>query len=177
MPVYDSKTKKATVDMYQTDRFIQAGDNLKVLACRMVENEVLCKLLVRNEKSVLADKKPITEKEKTKAFNEHISTIPVLDKAEDSKTTIVLQIGDIVPMQPRGLSYTIVFDIICNIDNWNLDNYIQRPYAIMNELDSILSNTKMSASWGPTTFLGATSIKINERTLGYTMMFSFAEIQ
>lgn len=176
MPIYDRTNNKANVDIYSENRFIQAGKNLEIIANRMLNNDTLCKLLVRNNSDVLTDERPVTDEEKAKAFKEHISMIPVTDKELESKTKIVLQIGDIVPMQPRGLMYNVVFDIMCNVDSWNLDEYIQRPYAIMNELDSILSNTKMQ-SWGPTTFLGATSIKINERTLGYTMMFAFAEIQ
>lgn len=176
MAIYSRENHKATTDIYSENRFIQSGRNLEVVASRILKNENLCKLLVRSGSGVLDDGIPLSEEEKAKAFTDHISTVPVVDKEIAAKNIIVLQIGDIVPMKGRGLVYSLVFDIICNIEDWNLDNYAQRPYAIMNELDAIISNTKMQ-SWGPAIFLGATSIKINERMLGYTMMFSFADIQ
>ena len=176
MPIYDRSTGKAMKDAHSQNRFIQAGKNLEIVATRMRRNDDLCKLLVRNGTEALSDGKSLTDEERAKAFSEHISTVPVVDKEEDSKTRVILQIGDIVPMAQQGLMYNLVFDVICDVDNWELDGYTQRPYAIMNELDSVLSNTKMQ-TWGPVSFLGATSIKINERTLGYTMMFAFSEVQ
>ena len=105
----------------------------------------------------------------------NIGVIPIIDKDIEVNTFIAVQITDIVPTI-QGLTYNFVFDILCNTEVWNLDGYNQRPYLIMNELDQLFSNTKMK-SLGPATFLGATSLKINEKMLGYTMMFSFSEIQ
>lgn len=175
MPLYDRSTSKMNSQKYIKNRFISAGENLNIIANRMVQNDKLIKLLVRNDKGVLDDETPVTDEEKAIAFQEHISTIPVTDKDIETKTKIVLQIADIIPNE-TGLSYNISFDILCNIDVWNLDSPIQRPYAILNEIDEILSDTKIK-SLGPVTLIGATSLKINERMLGYTMVFNFAEIQ
>lgn len=175
MPVYDSKTKKATKDMYIKDRFITSGDNLNVIANRLLESDRLIKLLTRNGSDVLTDDRPVTDEERAEAMRTNIGVIPVIDKDIEVNTFIAVQITDIVPTI-QGLTYNFVFDILCNTEVWNLDGYNQRPYLIMNELDQLFSNTKMK-SLGPATFLGATSLKINEKMLGYTMMFSFSEIQ
>ena len=175
MPMYDRQTQKATADMYIKDRFINSGKNLQIVADRIIENDVLVKLLTRNGKGALDDGAPVTDAERADAMTKNITTIPVIDKDIDINTLISVQIADIVPIN-QGLTYSLVFDILCNVEVWNLDGYIQRPYAIMNELDQLFANTKMK-SMGPATFLGATSLKINERMLGYTMMFSFAEVQ
>lgn len=175
MPVYDRGTQKMRSQMYIKNRFVSAGENLSIIANRMLDNDELIKLLVRNDSGVREDGTPVTDEEKAKAFKKNISTIPVTDKEINTETKIVLQIADIVPNE-TGLSYMIAFDILCNIDIWNLEGYIQRPYAIMNELDQILSDTKIR-SLGPATFIGATSLKINERMLGYTMIFQFSEVQ
>lgn len=175
MALYDRETNKAIVDINSRGRFVQSGLNLQIIANRLMQNDDLCKLLVRNNSDVLEEDVPLTEKERATVMKDHISTIPVADKSEDVKNYIVVQVADIVPMEPRGLAYHVVFDVVCNVETWNLSNYIQRPYAIMNEIDSILSNTKIK-SWGPVSFLGATNVKMNERTLGYTMLFTFAEI-
>jgi len=85
-----------------------------------------------------------------------------------------MQITDIIPMTV-GLSFTLVFDIICNVETWTLDEYIPRPYAIMNELDFLLSDTKVK-SIGPATLLGASSLKISETQIGYTVAFNIGEV-
>ena len=175
MPVYDRRTQKATSDMFIQDRFIRSGQNLNIVAERMIKDDKLVKLLTRNGRDVLTDEVDVSEEERADAMQKNVSVIPILDKDIDVNTMISVQISDIVPMQ-QGLVYNLVFDIVCNVEVWNLDGYIQRPYAIMNELDQLFANTKMK-SLGPATFLGATSLKINEKLLGYTMMFSFAEIQ
>lgn len=175
MPIYDRSTQKANADMYIKDRFINSGENLQIVASRILENDNLVKLLTRNSRNAISDESPVTDKERAEAMAKNITTIPVIDKDIDINTLIAVQIADIVPMN-QGLMYSLVFDILCNVEVWNLNGYIQRPYAIMNELDQMFTNTKMK-SMGPATFLGATSLKINERMLGYTMMFSFAEVQ
>ncbi len=175
MALYDNETKKATVDMHIKGRFVQSGLNLQIIANRLVENDDFCKLLIRDNPDVLNDERELTERERAEVLKNHVSTIPIADKSEDIKNYVVVQIADIVPMEGRGLMYSIVFDVVCNVETWNLSNYIQRPYAIMNEIDYVLSNTKIK-SWGPVQFIGATNVKMNERALGYTMLFSFAEI-
>lgn len=175
MVLYDPITKKATAENYNIDRFLVSAKNLQIMANRIMKNDDLCKLLVRNGADALSDGKPLTERERSEAARTNIRTTPVVDKEEEVENILVLQIADIIPSPVRGLVYSFTFDILCNVENWNLEGYIQRPYAIMNELDKLFSNTKME-SLGPATFLGATNIKVNERLLGYTMTFVFSEV-
>lgn len=74
-----------------------------------------------------------------------------------------------------GLSYNISFDILCNVDTWELDGYTSRPMMIMNRIDAIFSDTKMKGI-GKMQFLGAAPLKINDKIMGYTMLFNIGEI-
>lgn len=175
MTLYDAKNNnKMTAATNVKNRFIGGAENLEIIAKRLYNNDNLIKLLARNGSDVLEDKRPVTEEERLDVFKNNIITIPVLNKDIQLNNIIAIQIADIVPMK-TGLNYNIAFDVLCNIDTWNLDGYIPRPYQIMNEIDEILTDTKVK-SIGPATFLGATSLKINEKMLGYTMVFNIGEI-
>ena len=80
MPIYDSKTKKATKDMYIKDRFITSGDNLNIIANRLLESDKLIKLLTRNGSDVLTDDRPVTDEERAEAMRTNIGVIPIIDK-------------------------------------------------------------------------------------------------
>lgn len=174
MSLYNGENQKMTSALYAKNRFLTAGDNLQIIADRITRNDDLCKLLTRYKSDVMKDTEPVSAAERAEVFSKRIRTVATLPKDDEVGAFIVIGIGSITPMG-TGLSYNISFDILCNTDVWNLEDYTARPYYIMNEIDWMLSNTKMKGI-GPTTFLGAAPIKINEKLLGYTMLFNVGEI-
>lgn len=159
--------------MKTKNRFLAGASNFRIIADRLVKNDSLVALMTRNVSSVLADKTKVSNSERA-AMMKQIQTVPVLPKEEGVGSYIIVSMGSITPMG-TGLSYNITFDILCNTDIWNLDGDIPRPYLIMNEIDEMFNDTKMNGI-GPTTFIGAAPIKINEKMLGYTMLFNVGEI-
>ena len=173
MALYNGENQKMTSALNSKNRFLAGTKNLETIADRIVANEQLTKLLTRYNIDVLSDDKPVTSKERAEMIT-RVRTVPVLPKEEESGAFIIINMGSITPMT-TGLSYNITFDILCNTDVWKLSDYTPRPYYIMNEIDDMFNDTKMRGI-GPTSFIGAAPIKVNEKMLGYTMLFNVGDI-
>ena len=173
MALYQGDNLKQTKTAHKTNRFLTPGKNFEIIAKRIHKNDTLCKLLTRYNDTPLDDKDP-TLNERAEVLNNRVRPIPILEKEDEVGAYILLSTGSIVTMS-EGLSFNISFDILCNTDIWKLQGYHTRPMLIMNEIDAIFSDTKVSGI-GKMNFLGATPLKINEKMLGYTMLFNIGEI-
>lgn len=174
MALYQGENKKQTKSIRSDKRFLVPSNNLRIIAERIQRDDNLCKYLTRYDVRPGWDMKDVTLKERGQVLKEKIRTIPVLEKDTEIGAFIILSIGTILPME-EGLSYNISFDVLCNTEIWKLDDYNTRPLAIMNRIDYLFSDTKVKGI-GKMAFLGATPLKINEKMLGYTMLFNIGEI-
>lgn len=174
MALYEGENQKQKASLNSNKRFLVPGKNLRLIAERIQRDDLLCKLLTRYDSEVLNDKVKPTLKERGAVLQDKVRTIPVLEKDEDTGAYIILNVGTVTTMS-AGLSYNISFDILCNTDIWELDGYNTRPLYIMNQLDYLFSDTKVDGI-GKMVFLGAVPLKVNEKMLGYTMLFNIGEI-
>jgi len=171
MTIYDPKTGKTTrAQKYIHNKSFQdIGCNLNIIARRLMQNENLMKLLIHTTRD--AEDLPITQEEIQKAFGDQIRIVPVIKKDEVIKNYVIIQFGGFAPAGKTDYkSYIITFDIICNIDNWQMKDYTPRPYKIMSEIDHVINQTKISAL-GPVQFLGAQNLVINEELSGFTLSY------
>lgn len=176
MTLYSGQNQKMLASANIKDRINRTASNMNILAERMVENDKLVKLLTRNTNDVLSDDSKPTKEEKKEAFQKHITLKPVFDKELDNDTRLLIQIINATPdIDNQFYVYTIAFDIMVNLDNWILEDGLTRPLAIMNELDNILTNTKID-SMGPVQFLGFSNLKVTERVGGYTALYTYGDI-
>ena len=152
--------------------FSQMGKDLQLIMERLIENENIAKLLYYGEKDALS-KQNLTATVKLSMVNDHIKVVPVLPKDLEAKNYIIVQFDSFMPNSTDNMSYKeflLTFDIFCNAQNWILDDYQLRPYAIMNEIDKMFNTSKLNSS-GPINFIGANSISINENLLGFTVVY------
>lgn len=152
--------------------FGQIGKDLQLILEKIIENDNIAKLLYYGEKDALA-KDNLTATIKLTMINDYVRVVPVLPKDVEAKNYIIVQFDNFAPNEVDPMTYKdffLSFDIFCNAQNWILDDYLLRPYAIMNELDRIFNMSKLNSS-GPINFIGANSIIINENLLGFNMMY------
>ena len=171
MGVYDPKTGKMNSTKQSKKKpFCDIGQNLNIVARRLMQNETLLRLLVHTSKD--AETMEITQQQKEAVFGDQIKIVPVIDKEEDIKNYIIIQFGAFSGVEGKPYkNYVITFDIVCNISNWMLKDYTPRPYKIMAEIDEIISDSKID-SLGPVQFLAAQNLIINEELSGFTLSYT-----
>ncbi|NEW08218.1 hypothetical protein GK047_19645 [Paenibacillus sp. SYP-B3998] len=65
---------------------------------------------------------------------------------------------------------TLSFNILCHIDNWQLDRGI-RPYSILGEIDKLFNNEKVIGI-GKVQFDRARFMTANEKYAGYRLDYT-----
>ncbi len=64
----------------------------------------------------------------------------------------------------------IEIDVICNMNQWDLGNFRQRPLKIMGYIDGLLNESKLTGI-GTINFLSAKEIVLSEELAGYCLMY------
>lgn len=152
--------------------FSQIGKDLQLIMEKIVTNDQLAKLLYYGEKDAVK-KENLSADIKLSMVNDYVRVVPVLPKDLEAKNYIIVQFDNFSPNPVDAMIYKeflLTFDVFCNAQNWILDDYQLRPYAIMNELDKMFNLSKLNSS-GPINFVGANHMIINENLLGFSLVY------
>ena len=157
--------------------FIDVGFDLKRILNKILKNDTLVKLLYYNDSNI--DSKPnLSDSEKAALINDYIKIVPKIPKDIDAKNYLIIQMDKFsaVNEDTRYRSFILSFDILCHPDNWIMDNYMLRPFRVMQELDSMFNVSKLH-SLGPATFISANQLTISEELMGYSIYYSVYDFQ
>lgn len=91
---------------------------------------------------------------------------------EDVKSYLFISFEDFTPNE-KNTEYrdcTVVLDIICHIDYWELTDYQLRPIKIAGLVDGILNKSKLTGI-GELNFLGCAKMVYNEDFSGYSLIY------
>lgn len=144
-------------------------------------SEILKRLLVINTKDCLdnTDSPAIKEKLKNMSLAKlrqegYIKLEPkiTMPEHEEVKAYIIMSCDNFTPNDTNTYyrDCTVSFDIICNLDYWDLGNYRIRPLKIAGYIDGILNEAKLSGI-GTFNFLGCSELVLNEDLAGYTLIY------
>ena len=103
----------------------------------------------------------------------YIRTVPRFELFEhdEVRSFILLEFDDFIPTSnPCFRDCTISFTIICNLDQWELDDYKLRPHQIAGYIDGLLNDTKLTGI-GTLQFMGASQIVLNENLGGIILRY------
>lgn len=142
----------------------------------------LKKLLVVNTKDVLDDiNNPL--------FNEAIKDMTLaklrsqgyirwqpkimLKQHEKIKSYLLFSFDNFYPnmSNPQFRDCTVIIDVICHSDYWDLGNFRSRPLKICGYIDAILNNTKLSGI-GTFQFQSCNQLVLDENLTGYSLIFN-----
>lgn len=168
--LYDQNGLSAQSSTFSS--FSNVGKDLQLIMERLITNDNIAKLLYYGEKDALS-KPDLDAKTKLSMVNDFIRVVPILPKDVENKNYIIIQFDNFAPSGADPVMYRdffLTFDVFCNSTNWILDNYLLRPYAIMQEIDKLFNLSKLNSS-GPINFMGANSININENLLGFSVAY------
>lgn len=135
--------------------FLSIEKDMSIIVNEMLKNERLKRLLYYTTKDAL--RRPnLTEDQSLELMGKNIKLTPKLKIDNEVLNYITIKFKDFLPNEnPEFRDNTIEFDIMCHLDQWQLEDFAMRPYKIAAELDSMFNNAKLTGI-GRLQFLGAT---------------------
>lgn len=144
-------------------------------------SEGLKRLLVLNTRDCLDNQESVVYKEKIKEMTlakliqeGYIKLNPKLrmPEHEEVKSYIIISCDNFTTNteNPYYRDCTITFDVICNLDYWDLGDYRLRPLKIIGYLDSLLDEAKLTGI-GTLNFLSCNELVLSENLAGYTLSY------
>jgi hypothetical protein len=104
---------------------------------------------------------------------QYVKLVPKIEVSghDEVKSYVVMEFDDFVPSEnPVYRNGVLTFSIVCNLDQWQLDNYAQRPWMIAGYIDGILNDSKLSGI-GRLQFVGASQVVLDEEHGGVILRY------
>ena len=156
--------------MFLKSSFNSVEKDLAYITQKISENESLMKLLVLKENDI----KPLSAQEKKEILKNNIRIVPKLsDFNTDVESYIVISFDHFTQNNenPEYRDKILIFDIICHLDTWNMDDFKLRPYKILGHLDMMFNKKSLDGTC-TINFMGANVLSIDESITGITAMYS-----
>ena len=163
-------------------RFAVMGKNTFLIANKLMSDQTICRLLKYQTKSPLLEQDPITGKEQPNVdgvdlINKQILIIPKIYDDSTEKMSYITAIFDnyvVNQINPEFKVATIRFDIACPYDEWLLNDQSLRPYLIMQKVDELFNEQKLSGI-GNLQFWRADALTLSPWIGGYSMRYNINE--
>ena len=157
---------------YPESSFLSVDKDMDIILGWMLKNERFKKMLYYNEKDAL-DKPNLTEEQTIELMGRNWKKVPKVYVDSSVLTYVILSFDDFTPNvgNPQFRDNTIIFDIICHFDQWELKDNQLRPYRIAAEIDSTFNGRHLTGI-GVLNFLGMKQIILNDEFAGLTLMYS-----
>lgn len=153
--------------------FLSVEKDYSALIDLILKNDRLKKLLHYDTADCL-DRPNLTQKESLELIkNNKIRIIPKFKIDGQLLNGLIIKMNDFQPngTNPEFRNNVIEFDYICNYDQWMLKDFEMRPYRIAAEIDSMLSEQRLTGvQW--LDFMGATPVEINDDYGGICLMYN-----
>lgn len=152
--------------------FLSIEKDLGIITNQVIQNNRLKKLLYYTTKDAL-NQPNLTTDQSLELFGKNIKIVPKLYVDGSVLNYIIVSFDNFTP-NARNTEFrdnVIEFDIICHFDQWQLDDFMLRPYRIAAEIDSTF-NKKHLTGIGTLNFLGANQIVLTDEFAGLCLMYS-----
>lgn len=150
--------------------FLSLEKDLSLIVSMMLKNERLKKLLFYNTKDALL-KPNLTQAETLGLLNKELKIVPKIKLDKETVIYIVISFDNFSPSaNPEFRDNDIIFDIICHMDQWQLNDFQLRPYKIAGEIDAMFNGAKLTGI-GELEFLTATQQIIDAEYALVTLMY------
>ena len=148
----------------------ELGDNLFIIANRLLQNQRLCQLLLNTDKNPFDT--PIEDT--ASILHKNILIVPKVDARDfknDSKIAIYYPSGNLDGDNYEFKNITLNIMVYVPLDNWIINDITLRPFAIMSEIEESLKNKRMNGI-GLLKYEGFEISTLTDEMSGYTMEFS-----
>lgn len=151
--------------------FLSLEKDLRLITNMMLKNERLKKLLYYTTPDCM-NKPVLTEDESLSLFGKNIKTVPKLYVDNSVLNYILIKFDNFYlnATNPEFRDNTIMFDIICHYDQWQLKDFQLRPYRIAAEIDSMFDKKHLTGI-GKLEFFGADQIILTDEYAGLCLTY------
>lgn len=157
-------------------RFAVLGENVFNVANKLMQNQRLCRLLKYQTRDPF-NKEKYPDVDGVDLMNKQILIIPKIYDDSIEKMSFVTAIFTNFTtnfINPDFKLTNIRFDIACPYDEWVLDENSLRPYLIMQEIDTMFNQAKMSGI-GTLQFVRADALTLTPQMGGFSMLYNINE--
>lgn len=159
---------------YPKSSFLSVEKDMDIIVNMILKNDRLKKLLYYTTKDCL-ERPNLTEDESLELFGKNIKIVPEIHIDSTLKNYIIIKFDDFIENvnNPEFRNNLVEFDIICQLDQWHLSDFQLRPYRIAAELDSMLTEARLTGI-GRLEFLHGTLTSVEGQTVA--LCLSYGEI-
>ena len=156
-------------------RFAVMGDNTFKILNKLVNNQKICRLLKYQVRDPFSEK--YEDIEGVDLLNRQILAVPKVFDASTEKMSYIVAVFDnfvVNQFNPEFKISTVRFDVACPYDEWVLDENSLRPYLIMQEIDNMFNQAKLSGI-GNLQFHRADMLTLSPQIGGFSMEYKINE--
>ena len=156
-------------------RFAVMGDNTFKILNKLVNNQKICRLLKYQVRDPFSDK--YEDVDGVDLLNRQILAVPKVFDASTEKMSYIVAVFDnfvVNQFNPEFKISTVRFDVACPYDEWVLDENSLRPYLIMQEIDNMFNQAKLSGI-GNLQFYRADMLTLSPQIGGFSMEYKINE--
>lgn len=156
---------------YPHSSFLSMEKDMGIIVDMIMKNNNLKKMLHYPSKDCLSCPS-LSEEESLALFENNIKIVPKFKIDGSVFTYIAISFDNFTlnTTNPEFRDNTIIFDIICHFDQWQMADFQLRPYRIAAELDSMFNNKHLSGI-GTLQFLGASQMLLTDEYAGVCLMY------
>ena len=151
------------------------GDNTFKILNKLVNNQKICRLLKYQVRDPFSEK--YEDIEGVDLLNRQILAVPKVFDASTEKMSYIVAVFDnfvVNQFNPEFKISTVRFDVACPYDEWVLDENSLRPYLIMQEIDNMFNQAKLSGI-GNLQFHRADMLTLSPQIGGFSMEYKINE--
>lgn len=151
--------------------FLSPEKDLGILTNLFLKNQRLKKLLYYTVPDAL-DRPALTEDQSLELFQKNIKIVPKMYVDGDVRQYLLINFDLFTAnaTNPQFRDNLIMFDIVCHYDQWPLKDFQLRPYRIAAEIDSMISEQRLTGI-GKLHFLSAEEISLNDEFAGLRVIY------
>lgn len=156
-------------------RFKVMSDNLFKIVNKLIKNKKVCRLLKYQNSMPLSPALP--EVDGIDLLNKQIVIVPKVPENDDKECSFIIVVFDKYVVNPQNADFklsTLRFEIVCPYEEWLLDESNLRPYMLMQEIDDMFNQEKISGM-GKLQFSHCVPLTLSPQMGGYTMYYNINE--
>jgi hypothetical protein len=157
--------------------FKAVGDNLFIIAQKILEDEDICKLLYYTDSNPLSSEHSMTEDERYALLHKNVLLVPKVPENDDIKGSYILILYDGFNINLANSEFKdadLLFIVVSPPENWVINDSSLRPFLIMSRIDELFGNKKI-ANIGKLQFVKADRFVLNSQLTGYGLTYSTYE--
>lgn len=151
------------IENYQFPKssFLSIEKDTALIVKQILKNDRLQKLLYYNTKDALF-RPDLTQEQTLDIVENKIKILPKIQIDNDVLVYLVITFDNFKPStNPEFRDNDIIFDIVCNYDQWLLNDFQQRPFKIAGELDYMFNDKKLTGI-GTLNFVNANQMLLSD---------------